>query len=142
MRSMLRMDGARFLAEMLAGSGKKINGLYVEYGTTAPTFVDDHGPSYYEGLLHSQDGGYARIPVQSAAVCEDGGVLFTGLVTGSDLKGARITRNSVLTGAALVHMPDDIVANDIILYATLFTSPVKVVKGAYTNISVKLAIGA
>jgi len=142
MTSLLLPGGSRFLAELLAGSDKRINGMYVEYTSDPVTFNTDKTPAYFEGLLHSKNAGYARIPVQSVTIDKDGIVVFTGLLTSEDLKGGKLIKASALTGATLVHMQDDITAHDTLIYSTLFTQPVAVLKGVYTNVSVKLAIGA
>ena len=124
-------DGKRFVSELIAGSQKKINGMYV---------------AYYERLLKSPDSGFARIAIQSSVVDRDGYIQFTALLTTEDLKGGQLTEESVLTSATLVHMPSERQVDDVLIYNALFGGlygicPIKIVKGAYTTVNLRLSLG-
>lgn len=142
MRAKLLPEGNRFLAEVLAGADKRINGMYVEYGPEPLLAVGERSPSYFEELLRSPASGYGRIAVQNAVVNDNNTVTFTGLITSADMHGGKPGRGSLLLGATLVWMPDDLVAHDVPLYSALFSNPIRLVKGAYTTVSVTLAIRA
>lgn len=146
MMSQWLKDGKRFISELIAGSQKKINGMYIEYRPFKENGGLKKDAAYYENLLKSPDSGFARIAIQSATVGTDGVIQFTALLTTEDLKGGAITENTVLTSATLVHMPSECMVDDVLIYNALFGGrygnlPIKVVKGAYTTVNVRLSLG-
>lgn len=139
-------DGKRFVSELIAGSQKKINGMYVEYHPMSENGLKEKDAAYYERLLKSADSGFARIAIQSAVVDKDGYIQFTALLTTEDLKGGQLTEDSVLTSATLVHMPSERQVDDVLIYNALFGGrygifPIKIVKGAYTTVNLRLSLG-
>lgn len=139
-------DGKRFISELITGSQKKINGMYVEYHQVSESGLVEKNASYYESLLKSPDSGFARIAIQNATIDNTGCMVFTALLTTEDLKGGPLTEESVLTSATLVHMPSELQVDDVLIYNALFGNhngilPIKIVKGAYTTVNLRISLG-
>lgn len=135
----MQADGRKFLAEMLAGSSKKINGMYVEYGTGS---AGVRNSEYFKNLEKGGAAGFARVAVTNAYVAPDGctvhfdGMVCTGDLTGTPVKGAK------LTCATLACLDGEHPENDVLVCTVDFGSPVQIVKGAYTAIHTSMKLGA
>ena len=132
-------EGKLLLAKILLGQERPNYGIYVTYNNKAEEAVPDVDKEYFARLAQGSATGYARIPVLSSSLT-DTGIVFTGLLTSTDLTGGKITRNTVLTGTTLAQLGST-PADDVFIYATLLKQPVKVVQGAYITVSVRLALG-
>lgn len=128
------MYGWGFAAAQALGFGKtnyRINGMYLEFENVgdpedpvaAPTFTQDEGLEYYQGLVSSGDRDYIRVPLVSSPVLsihpgyEDGYVsgvtgnkltIFAQSTGSSGVHGKSFSNgsNSKLFGAALIVAPD------------------------------------
>lgn len=131
-------QGKKFLAELLAGSGKHINGMYVECAPADAAGQRD--AAYFERLKAVKNANYARIAISNAYADDANVVHFDALVRKEDfIKKCR--NNSALACATLVHMVDDNPANDIFIVTTGFESGAVITGSSYTvvNTSIKLS---
>ena len=135
----MQAEGHKFLAEMLAGSGKKINGMYVEYGTGS---AGVRNSEYFKNLEKGGAAGFARVAVTNAYVDADGctvhfdSMVCTGDLTGIPVKGAQ------LTCATLACLDSEHLEDDVLVCTVDFGSPIPIVKGAYTAIHTSMKLGA
>lgn len=138
MSTFIQPSGIRFLLERIAGSDSRINGMYVEFGPPGRE-AGLRTPEYFENLIRTGNAGYARVPVTSAtADPSDSSVCFTALVCREDFKGS-LKRNSGLVAATLACFGSD-EQGDTLVSTTGFSSPVRIVDGAYTTVHVKLRL--
>lgn len=137
----LLSGGKRALAEILAGNGTQINGMYIIYSSTPIDAAPDVDLEYLDNLVASGVGGYARVPITGAQVDDTGAVMFAAMVTTADIEGCQPTQDSKVRAAVLVCMKDSIMANDKFVYSTIMKDPVQLVPGAYMTINVKMVIG-
>ena len=68
----LLKDGKRVIASNLCGIHIPINGMYVVYNTIPEAAAPNADASYFTQLRLSEGQGYARIPVTSTKLDEDG----------------------------------------------------------------------
>lgn len=137
MSFILQKDGRKFLAELLAGSSSRINGMYVEFGTGAAGKRD---LEYFANLKSGGTSGYARIAVSNAYVDPDCTVHFNGLLCKEDLP-ADTPAGVVLNCATLACLDSDKPEKDRLICTVDFTCPVMISDGAYTAIHTSMKIG-
>ena len=131
--------GRQFIGRVLIGEVTPNYGIYVEYSNKAAVSVPDVDYQYFQQRAAGTYTGYARIPVLTSHLT-DNGILFTGMLTSEDLQGGKLTKNTVLTTTTLVNL-GAAEAEDTFLYTALLKQPVKVVTGTYITVSIRLLIG-
>lgn len=138
----MHSQGLRFLADMLAGSGRKINGMYVEYGNGGCA-AGARDLNYFAGLDKQGTGcGYARVAITNAYVDDTLRVHFDAIVCHGDLVGGAPGTDSAFTCATLIHMPDSNPANDLLVCTIGLAAPVRIVGGASTSVHTSMRLGA
>lgn len=141
MSFILHNTGKTFIASRLAGADDKINGMYVEYGTS-PISAGSRTLEYYINLGKSSMGGYGRIAITNSYVDKDNTIHFDALLCKSDLIGAPLSPNSVISCATLINMVDTNCTNDILICTVDFKSPVRLLEDTYTTIHTSMKLGA
>lgn len=140
MKSMLQKDGCNVIADILTGSDDKLNGIYVTYAGTPVESVQEVDYKTFTDMAKMAGRGYARIPVRSCKRLDDGRLLFTALLSASDLIGAAPNRRTKLTTATLVSMKDD-PSKDRFVYSAVLTSQCPMVAGTHIVIDLTMKIG-
>lgn len=136
----MQYAGPKFLAELIAGSGLKINGMYVEYSTKEKAAgVRSH--EYFRDLKNAKSAGYGRVAITLSYVDDSNTVHFDALVNKQDLTGSVPARAKYVC-ATLVHMQDSNPENDVLLWTVSFTDPVPVTNSEYTTIHTSMKLGA
>lgn len=131
-------NGKKLLAGILAGSGKSINGMYVECD------ADDNAVRTYEYFKHmaAQGGNFARVPVTHAYVTNDGdAVSFDALVCAGDFKGMTGGTHEV-THATLICMQDQSMANDVPVCTLKIKAKAPVTGSSYVTVHTSMKVGA
>lgn len=131
--------GQLFLAHLLAGQGGKIDGMYVEYGTVGMPAAPTRTQEYFDALETSEVSGYARVPVMSIALKDNGTVVFTAMMQEQDLLGAGIQQGSMSRCATLAILGPTR-AEDQLLF-TVDCTPSPLVHAAATSVHVNMHIG-
>lgn len=137
----LLKDGKRVIASNLCGIHIPINGMYVVYNTIPEAAAPNADASYFTQLRLSEGQGYARIPVTSTKLDEDGKILFTGMVTDSDFIGTPIPQGAMITTATLVHLNDTDKNKDLFVYSTVLKNQIKIIPGTCIVVNVGINIG-
>lgn len=138
MSSKLQKDGIPFILGMIAGSGLKINGMYVEYGQPDQIHSGERNLTYFDQIKSDRKAGYARIGISHAEVSQ-GGVKFTSLLCPSDLNDGKVNKGVYICCVTLVCIKDSNPANDVFIYtADIESSPV--VNGASMTITVGMKL--
>lgn len=132
--------GNRVIADILSGSGEKLDGIYVTYAGADAEAAPEVDREFFEYLAKRPACGYARIPVRSCSVDADGSMMFTGLLSASDLIGSKPTKRSRITTATLVSMNED-PTKDRFVYTALLTSQIPLVAGTHIVIDLHMKIG-
>lgn len=132
--------GNRVIADILSGSGEKLDGIYVTYAGADAEAAPEVDRKFFEYLAKRPACGYARIPVRSCTVDADGNMMFTGLLSASDLIGSKPTKRSKITTATLVSMNAD-PTKDRFVYTALLTTQTPLVTGAHIVIDLHMKIG-
>lgn len=140
MKSMLQKDGCNVIADILAGSGEKLDGIYVTYSSKPIDSVQAVDRNFFSDLARLAGCGYARIPVRSAKRLEDGRLLFTALLSASDLIGAKPNKRTKLTTATLVSMNAE-PSKDRFVYSALLATPLGLVSDTHVVIDLTMKIG-
>lgn len=140
MNYLLQKDGCNVIADILCGSGEKLDGIYVTYANEPVASVQEVDRQYFEFLAKRPHSGYARIPVRSAQRAQDGSLWFTGLLSASDLIGSKPTRKTRLTTATLVSMNND-PSKDRFVYTAVLTTQSSLVAGTHIVIDLHMKIG-
>jgi len=142
MKSMILKNGAKTIAEILAGGDKKLNGMYVEYSSKIPSKVQEKDAKYFETLLKSGASGYARVPVQHAYVDDNNNINFTALVSADDFKGGALSPDSRIVAITLVVLDKNNVVDDVLVYSALVPRPVVIAEGTTMSVHTSLTLGA
>lgn len=132
--------GNKVIADILSGSGEKLDGIYVTYAGADAVAVPEVDRKFFEYLSKRPSCGYARIPVRSCSVDAAGYMLFTGLLSASDLIGSKPTKRSRITTATLVSMNED-PTKDRFVYTALLMSQIPLVAGTHIVIDLHMKIG-
>ena len=132
--------GNRVIADILSGSGEKLNGIYITYAGADAEAAPEVDRKFFEYLAKRPACGYARIPVRSCSVAADGSMLFTGLLSASDLIGSKPTKRSRITTATLVSMNED-PTKDRFVYTALLSSQIPLITGTHIVIDLHMKIG-
>lgn len=132
--------GNRVIADILSGSGEKLDGIYVTYAGADAEAAPEVDRKFFEYMAKRPACGYARIPVRSCSVDADGNMMFTGLLSASDLIGSKPTKRSRITTATLVSMNED-PTKDRFVYTALLTSQIPLVAGTHIVIDLHMKIG-
>ena len=132
--------GNRVIADILSGSGEKLDGIYVTYAGADAETAPEVDRKYFEQLTKRPACGYARIPVRSCQSFADGSLLFTGLLSASDLIGSKPTKRSKITTATLVSMNED-PAKDRFVYTAVLRTQSHLVAGTHIVIDLHMKIG-
>ncbi len=132
--------GNRVIADILSGSGEKLDGIYVTYAGADAEAAPEVDRTFFEYLAKRSACGYARIPVRSCQVHADGSMLFTGLLSASDLIGSKPTKRSRITTATLVSMNED-PTKDRFVYTALLSSQIPLITGTHIVIDLHMKIG-
>jgi len=130
--------GMRFLAELLSGSPKRINCLYVEYGTVDATGVKT--PQYFRDMNASKTCGYAKVPVLTSYVDDACVIHFNSVVRGEDFRGMKPKTTTVLKAVTLAYSPGDS-SEDILICTLPFDAQVKISKNVQTAIHASMKLG-
>jgi len=140
MNYQLQQGGPKVIADILSGSGEKLDGIYVTYAGANADSVPEVDRKYFEYLAKRPSCGYARIPVRSCKSFEDGSLMFTGLLSASDLIGSKPTKRSRITTATLVSMNED-PTKDRFVYTALLQTQSPLVPGTHIVIDLHMRIG-
>lgn len=132
--------GNRVIADILSGSGEKLDGIYVTYAGSSVESAPDVDRKYFELLAKRPGCGYARIPVRSCKSYDDGSLMFTGLLSASDLIGSKPTKRSKITTATLVSMNED-PNKDRFVYTAILRTQATLVAGTHIVIDLYMKIG-
>jgi hypothetical protein len=132
--------GNKIIADILSGSGEKLDGIYVTYAGADAEAAPEVDRKFFEYLAKRAACGYARIPVRSCTVDADGNMMFTGLLSASDLIGSKPTKRSRITTATLVSMNED-PTKDRFVYTALLATQTPLVAGAHIVIDLHMKIG-
>ena len=132
--------GNKIIADILSGSGEKLDGIYVTYAGADAEAAPEVDRKFFEYLAKRSACGYARIPVRSCTVDADGNMLFTGLLSASDLIGSKPTKRSRITTATLVSMNED-PTKDRFVYTALLATQTPLVAGTHIVIDLHMKIG-
>ena len=132
--------GCKVIADILSGSGEKLNGIYVTYAGADAVSVPEVDRQYFEQLAKRSACGYARIPVRSCQSFADGSLMFTGLLSASDLIGSKPTKRSRITTATLVSLNED-PTKDRFVYTALLKTQSPLVVGTHIVIDLHMRIG-
>ena len=135
-----QLGGNKVIADILSGSGEKLDGIYVTYAGADWESVPEVDRNYFEYLAKRPACGYARIPVRDCKSFADGSLMFTGLLSASDLIGAKPTKRSRITTATLVSMNED-PTKDRFVYTSLLRTQSPLVAGAHIVIDLHMKIG-
>lgn len=136
----LQKDGCKVIADILSGSGEKLNGIYVTYGGSELKTAPEVDWQFFDYLAMTKGCGYARIPVRSCQSMQDGALLFTGLLATSDLVGAKPTKKTKLTTATLAVLNSDS-TKDRFVYTSLLASQAPLISGTHVIIDLYMKIG-
>ena len=137
----LLKDGKKVIASNLCGIHIPINGMYVTYAKKRTTVAPDANASYFSQITQQEGCGYARIAVTSSQLGDDGKIIFSGMLTASDLIGAPLEEGTVLTTATLVHLDDMDRTKDLFVYSAVLKNNIKIVPGTYIVVNVGISIG-
>jgi len=137
MNYVMHKQGMIFLANMIAGDPRRINGMYVEYGEAAVPGKRDQ--EYYRLLGVGAENGYIRVPITHGYVDETGTVHFDALVTRSDVPDNNV--RGVARCVTLAYLDDTTQANDILICTMALTSQVELRTDAMTTIHTSLRLG-
>lgn len=138
MSGLLQKEGIPFILGMIAGSGLKINGMYVEYGQPGQFSAGPRDAGYFAALGQGRKCGYTRVGVTHSDVVA-GGVCFTSLVCPSDINNGKVNHGVCVVCVTLVCMKDDNPANDVFIYtADIPDSPV--MNGASITVNVGMRL--
>ena len=140
MKYEFQKGGAKVIADILSGSGEKLDGIYVTYAGADAESVPEVDHKYFDYLAKRPACGYARIPVRSCKSFEDGSLMFTGLLSASDLIGSKPTKRSRSTTATLVSMNEDPL-KDRFVYTALLQTQSPLVPGTHIVIDLHMRIG-
>ena len=132
--------GNKVIADILSGSGEKLDGIYVTYAGAEAEAAPEVDRKYFEYLAKRPGCGYARIPVRSCQSSADGSLMFTGLLSASDLIGSKPTRRSRITTATLVSMNED-PTRDRFVYTAVLQNQCALVAGTHIVIDLHMKIG-
>ena len=140
MKFELQKGGPKVIADILSGSGEKLDGIYVTYAGADVESAPEVDRNYFEYLAKRPACGYARIPVRSCKSFEDGSLMFTGLLSASDLIGSKPTKRSRITTATLVSMNED-PSKDRFVYTAVLKTQSPLVEGTHIVIDLHMRIG-
>ncbi len=144
MSGFLQDEGRRLVAEMLAGSGRKVDGMYVEWAVSS-ALETSRGPSsrctreYFSKLSGRKDAGYVRVRVFNAYVDDGMAVHYNTMLMRDDFPKSR--SRLYVTGVTLVSLgrtPSD----DVLVFSSDFDKPVAVSDGVYTTVHSSIRLGA
>ena len=134
----MQEQGSRFIAELLAGSGQRINGMYIECSRSGGVDVCcPRNPAYFEA---AKNIAYARVAISHAYVGPDLGIHFDALVSRNDFN-QKYKQGSVLACATLACFKDDNPANDIFICTTEFPKAVTVPADAFVTVHTCIKLG-
>jgi len=137
----LLKDGKHVIASNLCGIHIPINGMYITYGVATENIAPKADPAFFSGLSRQDGKGYARIPITSAQLQNDGKIVYSGMLTSEDLIGAPITGDTILTTATLVHLDEHDRNKDLFVYSAILKNQIKVIPGTHVVVSVGISIG-
>ena len=137
----LLKDGKRVIASNLCGIHVPINGMYLAFGPAEEAAAPDADYSYFSRLAQTQGRGYVRVPVVSTQLEDSGKIIFSGAITSKDLEGLKLTKDSILTTATLVHMNEQDKTKDLFVYSTVLKNQIKIIPGTYIAVNVGISIG-
>lgn len=137
----LLKDGKKVIASNLCDIHIPINGMYVTYARKRTTVAPDADASYFSQITKQEGCGYARIAVTYSQLGDDGKIVFSGMLTSSDLIGAPIEEDTVLTTATLVHLDNMDRSKDQFVYSAVLKNNIKIVPGTYIVVNVGISIG-
>ena len=140
MKYEFQKGGAKVIADILSGSGEKLDGIYVTYAGSDAEAAPEVDRKYFEYMAKRPGCGYARIPVRNCQSSADGSLMFTGLLSASDLIGSKPTKRSRITTATLVSMNED-PTKDRFVYTALLATQTPLVAGAHIVIDLHMKIG-
>lgn len=132
----MQKDGLKFLAGMLAGSGAKIDGMYVEYSRDRIAA----GERSHDKYSLDANIGYIRIPVANAYVDDTGAVIFTGYMTKNDASTG-IPLDACIQCVTLVSMDKASVADDIVICTVELKNDIKLLDNSYTVVRAGIRLG-
>lgn len=132
----IQADGRRFFAGMIAGSGQKLDTMYIEYGSDAAENPGRRDSEYYAALCAAKGSGIIVTPVSHSYVDENCVVHFTGMVRLEDTK--RHDVESVHLGCVtLAHHGE----KDTLVCTFKLPDGIKLVPGAYTTVRCSIDMG-
>jgi hypothetical protein len=127
----IQKAGKRFLAEMLAGSGRRIDGMYVEYGNV-PKRTGLRDREYFDNLSRQEDAGYVRLSVANSYVDDNLASIFTAMVRLQDTRLA--DADSTELGCVTLVSEGRDERDDVLVCTFDFDESMKIVGNAYTTI--------
>jgi hypothetical protein len=132
----IQAEGRRFFAGMIAGSGQKLDTMYVEYGPKASGEPGVRDSEYYGALCASKDSGLIVTRVAHAHVDENCVVHFTGMVR---LDDAMKTDGNVALGCVTLAHHDE--HGDVLVCTFSLPAGIKLIPGAYTTVRCSIDMG-
>ena len=132
----IQADGRRFFAGMIAGSGLRLNTMYVEYGPDASERPGKRDAEYYAALCASKNSGMVVVPVSHSYVDENCVVHFTGMVRLEDT-GLQPAGNVRLGCVTLAHRGEQ----DALVCTFKLPDGIELVPGAYTTVRCSIDMG-
>lgn len=133
----IQEDGRKFFAEMIAGSGLKLDTMYVEYGPGAVRDPGKRDTEYFETLRKSADSGVVKTHVANSYVDGSCIVHFTCMVRLDDLRLHGV-EGAPLGCVTLAHADDH---GDILVCTFSLPDDIKLIPGAYTTIRCSIDMG-
>lgn len=139
MKSLFTPEGKTFLVHVIAGSGKRIDGMYVEYGISAPASAAGRNRAYFNSLDGSPSAGYVRVPVQRTEVPYGATdkITYCGLIPPGAFPAGKVTEATLLTAVTLVNLGAT-ETDDTLVVSILLTPFGKLVSGMTVSVTAAL----
>lgn len=132
----MQRDGWKFLANMIAGSSLKIDGMYAEYSDSG-IVINERSHDKYK--LDSNIK-YIRVPIANAYVDDNNVVNFTGYIDESDIP-KDISENSAIRCITLVSFDKEYPDRDILVSTVGLKAPVKLLNNTYIVLHAGFKLG-
>lgn len=134
----MNKEGISYIAGILAGSGNKINGLYVEYGPATDNDAT-RTKEYFNSINDLSGSGYIRIPASRVEAKDNGSVVVYGIVSGSAAVGTN-DNGKEITHISVVGMKDDNRDHDVLI-ATCKVNKTAIIPNCSVMVSAGFSLG-
>lgn len=132
----MQKDGWPFIAGIIAGSGRKIDGMYVEYAA-APIDVGER--SYDKYISGALGLSHVRVPVANAFISDGSKVNFTAYINTADME-VEPAHDMRVQCATMVSMGDS-AQDDVFLFTVNLSRPIQLLGNAYIVVHTGMVIG-